>query len=241
MISPPAKEFSPQGYRELLVALLELGYSPQSFESARPEERHLVLRHDVDLSLRAALEMAEQEAALGVSATYFILLRTELYNPLSGAGLDALKRLRAMGHRIGLHFDAGLYAEDANLDTAARAEADILEAAARTTIAVVAQHRPGAQGVITADRLGGRINAYAARLFGPDRYCSDSGGEWKHGHPLDHAAIRAGRALQLLIHPFWWQAPALPAAERLRAFVAERAAFFDAELGRHCSVHRPRT
>ena len=49
--------------------------------------------------------------------------------------------------------------------------------------------------------------------------------------------IGTGRALQLLTHPFWWQAPALPPAERLRRFLAERAELLDRELARHCSVH----
>jgi hypothetical protein len=41
-----------------------------------PQEGELFLRHDVDLSLAAAAQMAELEAARGVSATYFLMTRS---------------------------------------------------------------------------------------------------------------------------------------------------------------------
>ncbi|MCW5771384.1 MAG: hypothetical protein KIT16_07090 [Rhodospirillaceae bacterium] len=232
------EEFSPAGYAALLGRLRDAGYTARRYEDAAPGRRDLILRHDVDFSLGAALAMAEQEASLGLGAAYFVLLRTEFYNPLSGEGRAALRRLAALGHAVGLHVDGALYPEG-GLDAAVAGEADLLAAALGAPVGLVSFHRPGANGIPAAERIGGRLNAYAPRFYGPDRYCSDSRGGWHHGHPLQHAAIRAGRALQLLIHPFWWQAPALPPEERLRRFLAERSDFLDRELARHCSVHRP--
>jgi hypothetical protein len=230
-------EFSPAGYAALLDALQECGYSVRAFEDADPAARHLVLRHDVDFSLAAALAMAEAEAARGIAATYFILLRTEFYNPLSGEGLTALERIAAL-HTVGLHFDAELYGPDEGmLDAAAARECDLLAQVIERPVALVSHHRPGSKRIEYPQRLGGRVNVYAPSFTRDMGYCSDSRGGWHHGHPLEHAAIRAGRALHLLVHPFWWQAPPLPPEERLKCFLAERGAFLDRELARHCTIH----
>jgi hypothetical protein len=230
-------DFTPEGYLALIGAFRQRGYAVRRFDGVDPAARHLVLRHDVDFSLTAALEMAEAEARQGIAATYFFLLRTEFYNLLSREGLTALQRIAAV-HAIGLHFDATLYGTDLSiLDVAAARESDLLAAIIGRPIQLVSYHRPGGARVAEADRLGGRLNVYGARFVREMGYCSDSRGGWHHGHPLEHAAIRAGRALHLLVHPFWWQAPALPPEERLKRFLTERSAFLDRELARHCSIH----
>jgi len=233
-----AGAFSPEGYRALIRAICARGYSICDFASAKPEARHLVVRHDVDFSLVAAAAMAEAEAGDGVAATYFVLLRTEFYNPFSGGGREALRRIAAR-HTVGLHFDAALYGADAaELDAAAAREGDLLAEAVGRPVELVSYHRPGPLKGAVSERLGGRLNVYAPRFVEAMGYCSDSRGGWHHGHPLEHAAIRAGRALHLLVHPFWWQAPALPPEARLRRFLAERSAFLDRELARHCTIHK---
>lgn len=233
-----AGDFSPEGYAALVAALRERGYAERGFLDADPATRHLILRHDVDFSLAAAVQMAEAEAARGIAAAYFVLLRTEFYNPLSGAGLAALERIAALGHAVGLHFDAALYDGDPGaFDSAAARECNLLAQMLGRPVEFISYHRPGAARRGDAERLGGRINVYGSRFVQAMGYCSDSRGAWHHGHPLEHAAIRAGRALQLLVHPFWWQAPALAPAERLNRFLAERGALLDRELARHCSVH----
>ena len=56
--------FSLGHYRDLLVAANDSGYRWTAF-GQEPQPGDLFLRHDVDLSLDAALEMAELEAELG--------------------------------------------------------------------------------------------------------------------------------------------------------------------------------
>ena len=68
-----------------------------------PEPGDLLLRHDVDLSLDAALRLAEVEAEAGVTATYFLMTESVFYNLASSEGATAIARLRELGHRIGLH------------------------------------------------------------------------------------------------------------------------------------------
>ena len=63
----------------------------------------LILRHDIDLSLDAALRLAELEAAAGARATYFLMTESVFYNLASDEGERTLERLRELGHRVGLH------------------------------------------------------------------------------------------------------------------------------------------
>src|SRR5262245_39873765 len=101
-----AQDFSPAGYAALLTEFAARGYTATGFAEVSSAARHLIIRHDVDFSLDAAAAMAELEHARGIRATYFVLLRTEFYNPLSDAGLASLQRIASLGHAIGLHFDA---------------------------------------------------------------------------------------------------------------------------------------
>jgi hypothetical protein len=66
------------------------------------------LRHDLDVCLEEALDMANLESELGVRATYFILVNSPLYNPLSQGSLEFVHHIQAKGHWIGLHIDLGL-------------------------------------------------------------------------------------------------------------------------------------
>ena len=63
----------------------------------------VLLRHDVDLSLEAALAMAAVEADADVSSTYFLMTESVFYNLASTEGVSAIARLRELGHRVGLH------------------------------------------------------------------------------------------------------------------------------------------
>ena len=114
-----------------MIALLDLGYEARSYESAELEKRHLILRHDIDMSLDAALPIAEIESSLGLRAHYFVLVRTEMYNLFSAQADRVLRELAALGHEIGLHFDASLH-DVADLDRAAAAECAALELATGT-------------------------------------------------------------------------------------------------------------
>lgn len=238
MPEPFAVEFSPAGYARLIRALRDRRYVVRSFSDADPSHPHLVVRHDVDFSLNAALSMAVLERELGVASVYFVLLRTEFYNVMSAESLSALEAIANCGHEIGLHFDAALY-ESGQLNAAVARECELLERVLERPVRSLSLHRPAKDNLGAENEIAGRLNAYGARFVSEMGYCSDSRGEWRHGHPIDHAAVRDGRALQLLIHPFWWQDPPMGPQERLLNFHAERAEFLDRELERNCVIHRP--
>jgi len=237
-------EFTLAGYETLIRHLFGLGYAVRGYADAVSTSPHLILRHDIDMSLHAAVAMAEREAAMGVTATYFVMLRSELYNPLSGDGLQAMGRLRDLGHEIGLHLDASLYADgegavtEAAIDDGAARECTILEAAIGSPVQVISFHRPAKALLGSPDPIAGRRHAYEPRYYSDMAYCADSRGAWHHGHPWDHPAVASLTALQLLTHPIWWcrDEPEEP-SRRTARFLAERVAILDSELAVNCSVH----
>ena len=86
--------FTLEGYEALIAAMLARGYVLRSFADAQPDERHLILRHDVDQSLEASVRLARCEAAAGWAAAYFVLLRSEMYNLFRPAAARALAELQ---------------------------------------------------------------------------------------------------------------------------------------------------
>ena len=170
-------------YRELVEAARAGGYRFAFFDRD-PRPGDLLLRHDVDLSLEAAVELAELEAELGAAATYFLMTESVFYNLASPTGERALERLRALGHRVGLHAVHPRAELDGRFDP------------------VVAWHNPEPE-FMTAP-VDGAANAMEPRFFAPERYRSDSNQRWRSGCP--HEALARGEFewLQLLTHPEIW-------------------------------------
>jgi len=194
--------FDLEHYRELLQSARAGGYRFAFFEGA-PREGDLILRHDVDLSLDAALRMAELEAKADAETTYFLMTQSVFYNLASEEGERALARLRGLGHRVGLH---AVYPR-ARLD--------------RRFEPVVAWHNPDPEYMSAP--VDGAINVMAEPWFSPATYRSDSNQHWRSGCP--HEELRAGAFpwLQLLTHPEIWAYPGATMGETMHALLeAER-------------------
>jgi hypothetical protein len=234
-------DFTAQGYRALIAGLIGLGYAVRGYAEAEPARRDLILRHDLDMSPAYAPELGEIEAALGVTATYFVLVRSELYNPFSPSNAEALRKVLAQGHALGLHLDAALYPGGAVLESGAAGEIEALERFFRVPVATVSFHRPARDWIEKQqERIAGRLCAYGRRFFSDMGYCSDSRGGWHHGDPLAHPAVRDGRALQLLTHPIWWVGERADPATRLDRFLVDRVSAIDRAVADNCAVHTPR-
>jgi len=173
-------------YGELLAAAKSGGYRFAFFDR-EPAAGDLLLRHDVDLSLDAALALAELEAEAGAQATYFLMTRSVFYNLASHEGERALARLRELGHRVGLH--------------AVYPKLDLDERFDR----VVAWHNPDPD--FMREPLDGAVNVMQQPYFDPDHYRSDSNQHWRSGCPHEDLAAGSFEWLQLLTHPEIWAYP----------------------------------
>ena len=154
----------------------------------------MILRHDVDLSLDAALRMAELEADAGAAATYFLMTGSVFYNLGSEEGERALGRLRELGHRVGLH------AVYPRLDLDDRFDP------------VIAWHNPDPEYMRSP--VEGAINVMEPPWFDPETYRSDSNQHWRSGCPHEELRASAFPWLQLLTHPEIWVYPGTRWARR---------------------------
>lgn len=237
-------DFTVGGYEALLRALSDHGYVSRRYQDVDPARRDVVLRHDIDFSPVHALAQADVEASLGMRASYFFLTRTTFYEIESESTLSVMRRLTDLGHEVALHFDAALYPDDpAVLDREAARECAILEGLLGKPVEVLSFHRPAKSLLNCSGAVGGRIHTYQPRFFKEIGYCSDSRGLWRFGAPLDHPAVREGRAIQLLTHPIWWSHDtprtrdavladlAAGKGAEFRAAIAETVTGYDPETG----------
>lgn len=232
-------DFSQDAYRRLIRGFLDHGYETRFFDDFDRDKAHLILRHDVDQCLQAASRLAETEAEIGVFSTYFVLLRTEMYNPFSGDGTAAIRAIAALGHRIGLHFDPSLYPDDRDAyEAAAARECATLESLLEAPVGVISFHRPAPSLLGLPGHLAGRLHAYEPAFFSDIAYCSDSMGQWRHGHPFDHDDFGETRAMQLLTHPVWWMSPGDTPVDKLGTVLDARMDRLDRELANNCAPWR---
>ena len=197
-------EFSLAHYRSLLEAAKTGGYRWAGFDR-EPEPGDLILRHDVDLSLDAAVAVAEVEAEAGAWSTWFLMTRSVFYNLASSEGERAVARLRELGGRVAHHAVWPHVDLDERFDP------------------VVAWHNPDPE-YMTAPVVGA-TNVMTAPWFDPEHYRSDSNQHWRHGCP--HEALERGELewLQLLTHPEIWAYDGATMGETMRSFLdADRSA-----------------
>ena len=190
-------------YAELLEAAKAGGYRFASFDGDRPSAGDLLLRHDVDLSLAAAIELAELEAEHGARATYFLMTESVFYNLASKEGEETVARLRDLGHAVGLHAVHPKIGLDERFDP------------------VVSWHNPDPASM--SEPIAGAINAYAEPYFDRAAYRSDSNQHWRSGCPHDELRAGAFPWLQLLTHPEIWAYQGATMGETMRTMLeAER-------------------
>ncbi len=197
-------DFSLAHYRELLQAVNAGGYRWAGFDN-QPEAGVVILRHDVDLSLDAAVAVAVVEAEEGAWSTWFLMTRSVFYNLDSAEGERAIGRLRALGHRVGHHAVYPHVDLDERFDP------------------VIAWHNPDPEYMSTP--VEGVANAMAAPFFDADHYRSDSNQNWRHGCPDKELARGDFEWLHLLIHPEIWAFDGATMRESMESMLdADRAA-----------------
>jgi hypothetical protein len=200
-------DFSLGHYRELLRGAKAGGYRWAGFDKP-PVPGDLILRHDVDLSLDAALAVAEVEADEGAWSTWFLMTRSVFYNLASSEGEYAIARLRELGHRVAHH------AVFPHIDLDERFEP------------VVAWHNPDPEFMRAP--LDGAVNVMEPAFFDPDHYRSDSNQQWRHGCPHEQLARGELEWLQLLTHPEIWAFDGTTMRETMESMLdADRAARFE--------------
>lgn len=204
-------EYTYRSYKNLMLKLKDNGYSPIKFCDVSDSVKFpAIIRHDVDMDLTRALEMAKFENEIGIKSTYFVLLSSEYYNLFSGKNLIAARQILDLGHEIGLHFDVTTLPEDATLkdiENGILKEKKLIEQGLDILLKSISWHIP------RKDLLGVHLNflddlkiwnAYDPYFYSGYKYVSDSMMRWRE--PIeDYIEKKEYEKLQILTHPIWYK------------------------------------
>ncbi|QYX29919.1 hypothetical protein [Sphaerospermopsis torques-reginae] len=195
-------------YRHMMWVLQRKSFNFVRFTDNQVDShnnRKVYLRHDVDLNLTYALELAKLEKELGVNSSYFVMLECDTYNLFSPFNRDTAKEIISLGHDIGLHFVPQMNLSMGELDLHVKQQASILEDLLQCQVSSFSFHRPP-QGILGSDFCPqGLINTYNSRLFAKHKYISDSNHNFRSGDPIKFIENFQESSLQILIHPVWWK------------------------------------
>lgn len=231
-------EFSAAGYRWLLDAVTENGYRYLAFDDEQRfgPEKVCLLRHDVDSDLGRALELARIESELDIRATYFLMIRSPIYNLFSRANSAMAEEIASLGHWIGLHHDPNFSPRSLSMEKAVALEAGFLSRMFDQQVRAVSFHQPTRQFLEQMPALDGFVNTYSDTDLEGFDYLSDSNREWR-SPPGEFIADSGRTKLQLLTHPMWWAAgPSEQSSEQTWDAVLE--AKFDLMQDQLCETER---
>ncbi|WP_080055466.1 hypothetical protein [Spirosoma aerolatum] len=94
-------DFSIKKYKAFLAALRSSGYSFQTFEAflKAPDEKVVILRHDVDLLPENSLVFAALQHELGIAGVYYFRAVPQSWDT------QVIREIAEMGHEIGYHYE----------------------------------------------------------------------------------------------------------------------------------------
>lgn len=196
-------DFTYSAYVEMLSLIKNCNYALVNYGEGDAQGKRCILRHDIDMSMEKALRLAEIERDSGVKSTFFVLLRTDFYNPFSVRSGSIIRQIMSMGHTIGLHFDETAYPDGTDVPSATRKEAEVLAQVTGEKIGVVSMHRPSKTTLAANYAIDGMINSYSDEYFRNWKYISDSRRRWRENA---EEVISCGEYpnLHILTHAFWY-------------------------------------
>ncbi len=94
-------DFTLKTYQTLLKALIKQGFCFQSFceYTERPENKCIILRHDVDKLPENSLRFAQIQQELGVKGSYYFRIVPQSFNT------KIIEEISGLGHEIGYHYE----------------------------------------------------------------------------------------------------------------------------------------
>lgn len=213
-------EFTYLAYQHLIELLKKNEYQIINYEEYNNYDKTAILRHDIDMNITKALEMAKVEAELGVKSTYFVLLTSDFYNPFSKKNQAMLQEIRELGHTIGLHFDEVRYEGSETRVEQIEKEIGLLEQCLECEVTTVSMHRPS-QETLDANlviRQGKVINSYGTEFFHDFKYVSDSRRRWRENV---YSIVESNEftRLHILTHPIWYNQVEIKMRDSLKEFV----------------------
>lgn len=208
-ISNNEQRFDLENYFQILLSAIEMGFSFQTFSDylENPQEKVILLRHDVDVSLEFAMQLAKIENHLKISATFFVRLHSDFYNLLEEENMHRLSKLAEMGSEVGIHQEIYKFADDRKtIIELLKIEKSLVEAILGRPIHGVASHLPKRNTIhMTPEFLTETGFNYrpGSEIFNKDAlFISDSNKRWK---PCSfEEALKRSEKILANLHPVWW-------------------------------------
>lgn len=215
-------DFTYDSYYQLLSLLKSCGYEVTSYDSWSEKKRCVILRHDIDIDIQRAVELAKKENEWKVQSTYFVLLTSNFYNVFSKRNLDLLQKIIGYGHEIGLHFDETSYpACIGNADLIRGKilkEKEVLELLLEKQVRMVSMHRASKEFLSADLQIPGMFNSYSNVFFHDFKYLSDSRRCWREP-VFEIIKSNQYKRLHILTHAFWYRNEELDIHAAIKEFV----------------------
>ena len=205
-------EFTYKEYEELLGALKDTSKIDLAQDYKQGD---VFIRHDVDLSLKKAVELGELEAKKDVQSTFFLSPSFPFYNLTNE--IENVEHLQMLGHDIGLHANPKTYLLEYKLLKEFH------------PVKTISWHFPPDEKLRGPLKVKPNLlNMYSKKLM--KNYYSDSRGIWNK----DYKEITkpAKGVKQLLVHPEWWNETALTPPKSLECVYTDIVNQLDINLAK---------
>lgn len=215
-------DFTYDEYVDLINLLKEKNYQFTNYKDYKNIERSVIFRHDIDNSLKRALEIAKIENENGIKSTFFVLLSTNFYNIFSKESNSILREIISFGHEVGLHFDEKRYEINDGEDLVyyVEYEKDILAGALDIVVETVSMHRPSKWILENDIKFKNIINSYSKTFLHEFKYLSDSRMHWRED-VIGIVRSEEFDKLHILTHPFWYAEDKGNIKERASEFIKD--------------------
>lgn len=181
----------------------------------KPNKAIIIVRHDVDISLKRAMKMIELEAELQIPAIYFLRNNAEKFT--FSEVIEVFKSQSSIYFDVGFHYET-LAKTKGKIDPAIPLfKEEVEEFKKHFPITLVAGHgeKYVSQKLVRDNYLDlTEYNLKSAYRIGHDLYISEAGG--KHHFIVDKKSVTfwdklailddlpKGSVVQILIHADWW-------------------------------------
>ena len=225
-------DFSYKEYLNIINGIKKVSFIKDFKEIDNNTSKFTVIRHDVEISVERAYEMAKTESKLcNICTSYFFQLRSNGYNIISKQSLEMIREIYNMGHKIGLHVHLGELKNIENIKAYIIKDIETMEYYTKLPIDRFSFHQPPMEILRLNIEINGLINAYNEKyfIFTGDKdydnlsikYFADSRHRWDYGYP-DIENLIKHKKIQLLTHPFSWSEKGFNYEENFKMLINEK-------------------
>ncbi len=223
--------FSYEDYRAIIQVIQQSGRQA-TYQEAKTRENFILMRHDVEFSVKRAYDLAKVENEMDFHSAYFFQWTNNSYNLLSKQNIEMIHEMYEEGHTIGLHFALNGLTDMDEIHNRIGLEVNALSSLLEFNIDTFSIHRPSKEVLKANITVPGVINTYDARYFTfaetiteetklQVKYLSDAKHQWTYGYP-DEETINGNEKIQILTHPYSWTEQGLNNAANFQSLLEEK-------------------